>query len=702
MRKTDYTKLQDQIIFFREIAKKNGHRLPVAFQTCQESLSQFAEQVMQSGGNAIFVDKTNALKANDIIGHEYDLIVLHLHAAFDPNLMAAISGTLKSGGLFLVLIPDDQSANNGNTDNPFYQYILSAIHDENSFLRFTLKGEHLDIIPPSYIAPPSVKHDIFSPQKTAIETIKKVASGRSKRPLTITADRGRGKSAAIGIAIGQLISSRTMNIIITAPSLAASAVIFKHIKLTLPNAKISTGHVTFENSQVCFVAPDNLLTQFPDTDLLVVDEAAGHNLFTLEALLQHYSRIIFSTTLHGYEGSGQGFITRFSKKLDTLTPQWKSIKLEQPIRWQTNDPLEAFIDRTFMLSVEPQLPNLEIDIPVSDIETRLSDNKNLVSDEEQLKCIFSLLKSAHYKTTPNDLRQLMNSNNLTIFTSYYKDTLIAAAITETEGRLDSDLIDDIYNGYRRPKGELLPQSIVMHLGLPEAGSLQYLRIVRIAVLPDLQENKIGSTLLASVIEYAEENKFDFVGCSFGATTRLLKFWLSFNFRALRVGYKKNAFSGCNAILLAKPLSATAKKITIDMDGIFFDNFVAQLSASLNDLDASIVSIILKNTCQNENKTELTKRIADDVTSFSQHNRSYDDNLSSINYFIRDLTQTTHCLNTLTEKQLQLVILKVFQNKSWEGICKKIDIQGKKQGLSELKLCLSSLISYCQAARSEPL
>ncbi|BBI53235.1 hypothetical protein HORIV_56560 [Vreelandella olivaria] len=70
----------------------------------------------------------------------------------------------------------------------------------------------------------------------------------------------------------------------------------------------------------------------------MVDEAAAIPAALLGQWLTAFPRIAFATTVHGYEGSGRGFALRFRATLDRLTPQWKALTLNAPIRWRSGDP----------------------------------------------------------------------------------------------------------------------------------------------------------------------------------------------------------------------------------------------------------------------------------------------------------------------------------------------------------------------------
>jgi hypothetical protein len=49
----------------------------------------------------------------------------------------------------------------------------------------------------------------------------------------------------------------------------------------------------------------------------------------LSALLPYFPRILMTTTVQGYEGTGRGFLLKFCATL----PQWRAFTLDDPLRW---------------------------------------------------------------------------------------------------------------------------------------------------------------------------------------------------------------------------------------------------------------------------------------------------------------------------------------------------------------------------------
>jgi tRNA(Met) cytidine acetyltransferase len=182
----------------------------------------------------------------------------------------------------------------------------------------------------------------------AIEAVEHVATGHRRRPLVLTSDRGRGKSAALGIGAAHLMRRGIERIIVTAPRPDSAEQLFRHASRLLPGARSGRYSLSTDEAHLVFVAPDELVQTHPPADLLLVDEAAAIPTPMLERMLAQYSRIVFSTTVHGYEGTGRGFAVRFQQVLDHQTPGWRALRLHQPIRWAAQDPLERFVFRALL------------------------------------------------------------------------------------------------------------------------------------------------------------------------------------------------------------------------------------------------------------------------------------------------------------------------------------------------------------------
>lgn len=115
------------------------------------------------------------------------------------------------------------------------------------------------------------------------------------------------------------MSSRSMHIVVTAPTLAAVEPLFVHAQRTLPQAHRQRGEVQTAQSSLRFMAPDELLRTQPESDLLLVDEVAALPLPFLKRWVERYHRAVFSSTIHGYEGCGRGF-SKISELVASTAP----------------------------------------------------------------------------------------------------------------------------------------------------------------------------------------------------------------------------------------------------------------------------------------------------------------------------------------------------------------------------------------------
>jgi tRNA(Met) cytidine acetyltransferase len=385
------------------------------------------------GDSPIFPANIQKNRYRDKLGSESDLIIF-ADSEFTIDAFAGLSGTLKAGGILFLVIP---SVGEKSEQSLFFKRFSSLVEHMSSHTIIT--EWHTSLLPPCSALDSQIKqlevstypdNCITEEQYNAVLAIKKVVSAQRKRPLVLTADRGRGKSSALAIACAQLMKVHEhdeFRVVITAPDIQALSVFYRQIKQSLMSIEQNGNNITFGKARLTFIAVDQLIREPIKVNLLLVDEAAAIPVYLLEQLLQSYHRMVFSSTVHGYEGAGRGFTLKFQKTLDGLCPQWVNLHLKQPIRWRENDPLEQLVFDACLLNAE--LPNLKATfVPqflVSDKSSSAStvDSLNaldetvfkvitaekLVADELLLKQVFAVLVTAHYQTKPSDLKLLLDN-----------------------------------------------------------------------------------------------------------------------------------------------------------------------------------------------------------------------------------------------------------------------------------------------------
>lgn len=611
----------------------------------------------------------SSTKYSNLLGQDVQLLVLNMIEQFDANMFAAAEGSVCGGSVIIVLLPSASSGTDKFTTYIEQQLIAHQfpIFQENNTTPI-LTASLAEFYTPSNL-------HLLEQQQT-VQAIIKTVTGHRRRPLVITANRGRGKSAALGIAAATLINQGTSKIMVCAPSKQAVTTLYKHAISTLVNS--------VNIHRLIFIAPDALYSDKPECDLLIIDEAAAIPIKLLSTFTQHYSRLVFSTTQFGYEGSGRGFALRFQQQLEKIAPQWRSARLNQAIRWAENDPVEQFtldslclVQPTTLLPKPDKLSNMRINIVHAD---------ELLNNPVKLSAIFTLLVNAHYQTQPSDLMSLLNDAELSIIVMQQEQAILGVVLISHEGGFDEKICEEVYQGIRRPKGHLVPQSLTFHSGFRKAAMQTYARIKRIAVQPSLQNLSLGSQLLTWSINWTKKQSFDHLCVSFSASDDLLRFWMRHQLQVLRIGLRKDKSSGQHSIMMNCPLSEQGKTLHQKILTDFSKQMPIQLSRQLSQLDSSLLITLWPQV----SKLRYDDCLTTSLYAYTQANRNYE----SVEYLLIELLYNSS-LQLLSNQQQRCIIEKIIQNNSWQEIVKQHDFTGQKQAQAFLKNCICDLLTHNQ-------
>lgn len=478
-----------------------------------------------------------------LLGREFSHAVFDARHGFDVAAFAALGGTLRAGGWLILLTPalsrwaqtpDADACRWSDTAQPvatprFITHFCRTLQAHGEAILWQ-QGQPLML---SDFAPRPAWHPASGAPEREQAAILTELSSMSPGVMVVTAPRGRGKSALAGMHLRHLQGKA----IVTAPTRAATDVLAQ-----------------FAGETVNFVPPDALLQRLADEDAdrpewLIVDEAAAIPGPLLRQLIAGFSYVLLTTTVQGYEGTGQGFLLKLCAGLDRLQHK----ELNTPLRWARGCPLEAFISD--LLLFDDAVPGSAMGA-----EYRIASlpQDAWLTSPEQPAALYRLLTSAHYRTSPLDLRRMMDAPGQHFWQALADKQPIAALWLVDEGGLSPGLSQAVWAGFRRPRGNLVAQSLAAHGSSPLAATLLGRRISRIAVHPSRQREGIGQRLIAEV--HAHSAGCDYLSVSFGYTRELWRFWQRCGFQLVRLGSYREASSGCYTAMAILPLTSVAEAL----------------------------------------------------------------------------------------------------------------------------------------------
>jgi len=612
------------------------------------------------------------------------------------DAFAALSGTLVAGGVMVLWLEQPLEQAIENTDLLSLKYFYQQLINNKNLA--VVKQSEPRILPPLdqqlLTTPPADIDFLFQcktrEQQTAVEHVINVSQGHRNRPLVLTADRGRGKSSALAIACVELLENNSaqgnekLNIVITAPHVRSLSVFYRQLAFLLTKLEgvfvynnASKTEIIHRYGSIRFTAVDQLIQSQKqlNVSLLLVDEAAAIPVHLLTKLTTSYSRVVFASTVHGYEGAGRGFTLKFQQKLQQLVPQWRSFHMNEPIRWRANDPLEQFVFDSCLLNANlVKLPLLD-KLPKGVITEKLLSfsqvsAKSLIGNTELLKKVFAVLVTAHYQTSPNDISLLLDNDAVHIFIATIDDEIIGVALLLEEGCKNEDEVKAIASNQRRLKNQFIPQSLLTHCGFSESFNYQYLRILRIAIHPQYHRYGFGQRFMNQIRKFAKQQSVDFVGASFGANAQLLKFWQKSGYQVARIGFTKDQSSGEHSALVLAAVSERGQFFERKIISEFYTSFDYLLTDEYQTLSAELVWQVLHH-CPVKSLPQLSAHQLSSINDFIHKTRQYSHCVRALHYWC-----LLHCKEDY-QAEVLLLIERILQKKSLVQVCENQQLTGKK-------------------------
>lgn len=517
-----------------ELERTGQRRLVVLSGDEQWTLSQAVALRETLPGDWVWLEEQPSKAISSLLGREFRHAIFDACTGFDVSAFAALSGTLSAGSLLVLRVPPlAHWAEHPDPDSLRWSDSAEAIATPYFVRHFCrtiaadpdaivwLQGHPLSL--PPFPDAPDWQPASGGPQREQAEILN-VLEGMSPGIVAVTAARGRGKSALAGMLLNRIAGSA----VVTAPAKGATDVLAR-----------------FAGEHFNFMAPDALLASSLQADWLIVDEAAAIPGPLLEKLVLRFPRVLLTTTVQGYEGTGRGFLLKFCARFTGL----QRFSLSVPIRWAAGCPLERVVASALLFDDTLLDHRSEGEVRLTSLEPEAWERQPALATG-----VYELLCAAHYRTSPLDLRRMMDAPGQHFAVAQTDSDIAGALWLVDEGGLSPELSRAVWAGYRRPRGNLVAQSLAAHGGSPLAATLKGRRVTRIAVNPYRQREGIGQALIRNA------SGEDYLSVSFGYTDELWHFWQQCGFVLVRMGSHREASSGCFTAMALLPLSKAGHQL----------------------------------------------------------------------------------------------------------------------------------------------
>lgn len=546
-----------------------------------------------------------------ILGNTFGMCILQDFEAITPNLLARTVETVEGGGLVLLLLKGMTSLKQLYTlSMDVHSRYRTEAHDDvvaRFNERFVLSlgscdaclfvDDELNVLPISGgknvkpLPPPDpdeggrtearkeldgIKESLVDSQpvgslaqlaktvdqaKALLTFVDAIAEKTLRSTVALTAARGRGKSAALGVAIAAAVAHGYSNIFITSPSPENLKTLFEFlfkgfdalnyqdhfdysiIQSTNPdfNKAIVRVNVHRQHRQtIQYIRPQDAYT-LGQAELLVIDEAAAIPLPLVKKLMGPYL-VFMASTIHGYEGTGRslslkllqqlrgqsrgptktngkedGGVTTNGEVAYTGGRTLREITLSEPIRYAQGDSVEKWLNKVLCLDATlPTSKMTTLGCPHPSKCELLHVNRDTLFSfhpvsEKFLQQMIALYVASHYKNSPNDL-QLMSdapAHQLYVLVPPIDDDSprlpepLCVLQVALEGQISKQSVLSSLSRGQRAGGDLIPWLVSQQFQDEEFAGLSGARIVRIATNPEYTNMGYGSQALRLLIDFYE-------------------------------------------------------------------------------------------------------------------------------------------------------------------------------------------------------
>uniref|UniRef100_A0A452R6E8 RNA cytidine acetyltransferase n=1 Tax=Ursus americanus TaxID=9643 RepID=A0A452R6E8_URSAM len=559
----------------------------------QKKIKNGTLNIKQDDPFELFVAATNIRycyynETHKILGNTFGMCVLQDFEALTPNLLARTVETVEGGGLVVILLRTMNSLKQlytmtmdvhsryrteahqdvvGRFNERFILSLASCkkclvIDDQLSILPVSSHAASIEALPPqtpslgpSDLELRELKESLQDTQPVGVlvdccktldqaKAVLKFIEGISEKTLrstvALTAARGRGKSAALGLAIAGAVAFGYSNIFVTSPSPDNLHTLFEfvfkgfdalqyqeHLDYEIIqslnpefNKAVIRVNVFREHRQtIQYIHPADAV-KLGQAELVVIDEAAAIPLPLVKSLLGPYL-VFMASTINGYEGTGRSLSLKLIQQLRQQSAQSQisttaenkatatarlasaartlhEVSLQESIRYAPGDAVEKWLNDLLCLDCL-NITRIVSGCPLPEACELYYVNRDTLfcyhkASEVFLQRLMALYVASHYKNSPNDLQMLSDAPAHLLFcllppvppTQNALPEVLAVIQVCLEGEISRQSILNSLSRGKKASGDLIPWTVSEQFQDPDFGGLSGGRVVRIAVHPDYQ------------------------------------------------------------------------------------------------------------------------------------------------------------------------------------------------------------------------